>query len=449
MERPALAKLLDDIKIKKIDCIVVYKVDRLSRSLIDFAKMLELFDKNNVTFVSVTQQFNTNNSMGRLTLNILLSFAQFEREIISERTRDKMSAARKKGKWLGGWAILGYDLDKSSRMLKINEKDAELIREIFALYIKEHSPLVVANIINDKGHLTKERQIKSGKVYGGNKFKRTDIIFILNNIIYAGKVRYAGQVYQGMHEPIISEELFNKAQEIMAHNRRRQPGTKNVETMGLLGGLLRCKHCSKSMAPTYTIKNNKKYRYYVCIGAQKRGHKECPTRSVNAQEIEGAVIDCLKQIAVSTPEQEKRVGAMKVQIESDLTIIEKEQKALDINIGSLVGKIKAINETAISKTSAKELAAYEESLKEQEQHLSSLHVRKAALHEQMITKEDLQKAIIITSPVWETLFYQEKKRVIDFLVKEIDYDGPSDTLGLTLNANGIKLLCAEIDQSNG
>ncbi|MFA5840252.1 MAG: recombinase family protein [Candidatus Margulisiibacteriota bacterium] len=449
IERPALTKLLEDIKIKKIDCVVVYKVDRLSRSLIDFTKMLELFEKNNVTFVSVTQHFNTNNSMGRLTLNILLSFAQFEREIISERTRDKMSAARKKGKWLGGWAILGYDLDKSSRTLKINEKEAKLIRELFSLYIKEHSPLVVANIINEKGYRTKKRETKSGRAYGGNKFKRTDILFVLNNIIYAGKVRYAGQVYEGVHEPIISEELYNKAQEIMANNRHRKPGTKNVESMGLLGGLLRCKHCSKSLIPTYTTKNNRKYRYYVCIGAQKRGYKDCPTRSVNAQEIEEAVINCLKQIAGSTPEQEKRVAEIKAQIKADLFSIEKEQKAIDANIASMGKKIKATKEATPSKNSAKELATCEEELKGHEQRLSLLHVRKAELHEQMITKEELQKAMIITSPVWETLFYQEKKRIIDFLVKEIDYDGPSDALGITINANGIKLLCTELDQVNG
>lgn len=214
MERPALQKLINDIKLHKIDCVVVYKVDRLSRSLIDFARMLELFDKNNVTFVSVTQHFNTNNSMGRLTLNILLSFAQFEREIISERTKDKMAAARKKGKWLGGRAILGYNVDKENRALKINETEAALVRNIFDLYFRERSTLEVAHILNDKGYTTKRQAKKSGAHYGGNKFNRSDIWILLNNIIYTGKVRYAGQLYQGMHEPIISEEIFNKAQEI-------------------------------------------------------------------------------------------------------------------------------------------------------------------------------------------------------------------------------------------
>src|SRR3989338_7784663 len=154
-ERPALQKLIADIKEGKINCVVVYKVDRLSRSLLDFVQLLELFEKHNVVFISVTQAFNTNSSMGRLTLNILLSFAQFEREIISERVKDKMGAARKKGKWLGGRPILGYELDKVNRKLIINAKGAKIVREVFDLYLKEKSYLLVAKILNEKAYLTK------------------------------------------------------------------------------------------------------------------------------------------------------------------------------------------------------------------------------------------------------------------------------------------------------
>src|SRR3989338_3433193 len=156
-DRPALQKLIADIKEGKINCVVVYKVDRLSRSLLDFVQLLELFEKHNVVFISVTQAFNTNSSMGRLTLNILLSFAQFEREIISERVKDKMGAARKKGKWLGGRTILGYDLDKVNRKLIINAKGAKIVREIFDLYLKERSFLRVAKLLNEKGYLTKRQ----------------------------------------------------------------------------------------------------------------------------------------------------------------------------------------------------------------------------------------------------------------------------------------------------
>ena len=183
IERPALQKLLSDIKEHKIDCVVVYKVDRLSRSLMDFAQLLKFFEEHNVTFVSVTQHFNTNSSMGRLTLNILLSFAQFEREIISERTKDKMGAARKRGQWLGGRPPLGYDLDKENKRIVINEEEAKLIREIFDLYVKGNSLLQTARIINDKGYRTKHLAYKSGKVFGGKKYGVTHIQWIIRNVV--------------------------------------------------------------------------------------------------------------------------------------------------------------------------------------------------------------------------------------------------------------------------
>src|SRR3989338_5762632 len=188
IERPALQKLLNDIKEGKINCVVVYKVDRLSRSLLDFSQLLEFFEKNNIAFVSVTQQFNTNTSMGRLTLNILLSFAQFEREIISERTRDKLGAARKRGQWLGGRPPFGYDREKDSKKLVVNPEDKKLVQEIFELYLQGNSLLKVAKILNDQGHRTKFRVTRKGTNYGGKKFGVTQIQHLLKNVLYVGKV---------------------------------------------------------------------------------------------------------------------------------------------------------------------------------------------------------------------------------------------------------------------
>jgi len=292
-DRPAIQKLLSDIEDGKINCVVVYKVDRLSRSLLDFVQLLELFEKNNVTFVSVTQHFNTNSSMGRLTLNILLSFAQFEREIISERTKDKMAAARKKGKWLGGRPILGYDLDRANQKLVINENEAELVKKIFNLYINEKSILTVAKILNEMGNKTKGYITKSGKAMGNVKFKNSNVQQIVKNVLYTGKVSYAGQLYPGEHKAIISDELFNKVKEIMAKNRVSREPSKNAKSIGLLNKLLRCKPCDSAMFYTYAKKGNLKYGYYICSNAQKRGYANCPTRSVNAQDIENAVIEYL------------------------------------------------------------------------------------------------------------------------------------------------------------
>ena len=297
-DRPALQKLIEDIKTHKLNCVIVYKVDRLSRSLLDFSQLLEFFDQNSVTFVSVTQHFNTNTSMGRLTLNILLSFAQFEREIISERTRDKMGAARKKGKWIGGCVPLGYNLDKENHKLLINPDEAKIVREIFDLYLKENSTLGVTKIVNAKGYRTKIRKLAEGKQGGGVKFSNTSIDKILKNPYYAGKVKYQNTLYPGEHEPILEAEVFQKVQDALHTNpekpKIRAPITKQIS---LLGGLLRCRACNSSMYLTHNVKyGSVRYFHYVCLNAQKRGYHECPTRLVNAGLMESKVMECLKKV---------------------------------------------------------------------------------------------------------------------------------------------------------
>jgi len=296
-DRPALQKLIADIKEKKIDCVIVYKVDRLSRSLLDFSKLLEFFDQNNVTFVSITQHFNTQNSMGRLTLNILLSFAQFEREIISERTRDKMGAAKKKGKWIGGCVPLGYDLDKENHKLVINTEEAKLVREIFDLYLKEKSLLAVTQIINDRGHVSKRHESYKGKKRGGIKFKSTTVGQIIKNVYYINKVKYHGTIYSGEQERIVSDDTFVKAQELLITNRRPIDNTSKGKKIALLNQVLRCKPCDSAMHIAYCIKNKKmRYYHYLCGSANKRGYKSCPTKLLNANLMDNKVISCLKTI---------------------------------------------------------------------------------------------------------------------------------------------------------
>ena len=296
-ERPALQKLMADIKEGTINCVVVYKVDRLSRSLLNFSQLLESFEQDNVTFVSVTQAFNTNSSMGRLTLNILLSFAQFEREIISERTRDKMAASKKRGKWVGGRPPLGYDIDRINRKLVINPKEAELVKEIFDLYLEKRSLLSVAIALNEKNRMTKSYTTLENRNSGGVKFKSTSIQSIVKNPFYIGKVHHAGALYQGEQERIISDEIFQKTQEILANNRRERKVAGRVKNTGLLNSMLRCKTCDSTMYYFYSKKGNNKYHYYLCMNAQKRGYKNCPTRLISAQLIESKFMEFLRTIS--------------------------------------------------------------------------------------------------------------------------------------------------------
>src|SRR5437870_6321068 len=212
-ERPALQRLLTDIADGKVDCVVIYKIDRLSRSLLDFAKMMDLFDQQRVALVSVTQQFNTATSMGRLVLNVLLSFAQFEREIIAERTRDKIAAARRKGKWVGGQPLLGYDVQGSR--LVVNEEEAVRVRAIFELYLKHQGLIPVVQELEKRGWLTKRWQTHKGHFRGGQTFTKSSLHHLLTSPVYLGKVKYKKEVHAGEHQAIIHSDVWQQVQELL------------------------------------------------------------------------------------------------------------------------------------------------------------------------------------------------------------------------------------------
>jgi len=298
MERPALERLMAHIEAGEVDCVVVYKVDRLSRSLLDFSRLMQLFEQKQVHFVSVTQHFNTADSMGRLTLNILLSFAQFEREIIGERTRDKIAAQRKKGRWAGGWQVLGYDVDKENKTLVINEDEAEQVRAIFDLYLKHESLVETANQANRRGWTTKRWITAKGKSMGGKPFDKSNMNYLLMNETYIGRVRHKQESYAGLHEAIIDQATWDRVQTLLHRNAKTRGAFSRNRYQALLKGLLRCKSCNAAMIHSACNRDNRQYRYYVCTRAQKRGHSSCETKSVKAESIEQAVINQLSQIPI-------------------------------------------------------------------------------------------------------------------------------------------------------
>jgi len=297
MDRPALKQMLADVAAGNVDCILVYKVDRLTRSIHDFFRILEILDKHKVTFVSVTQQFNTTTSMGRLTLNMLLSFAQFERETISERTRDKMRAARRKGKWIGGNLVLGYDVAPQGGALIVNRTEAEQVREIFRLYLERGSLIPVLDELDQRNWRMKAWRTREGRMRGGSRFTKSTLHNLLTNATYTGRVRFEGQLCEGEHERVIDDDIWNRVQEQL--NRNGGSGRRNLGNKhgGLIKGLVRCGSCGSAMIHTYTRKKEILYRYYVCVNAHQRGWNKCTTRSVSAPELEGAVIQNLRAFA--------------------------------------------------------------------------------------------------------------------------------------------------------
>ena len=260
MERPALQRLLLDVTAGKIDVVVVYKVDRLTRALSDFAKIVEIFDQRKVSFVSVTQQFNTTSSMGRLTLNILLSFAQFEREVTGERIRDKIAASKKKGMWMGGQPSLGYDV--KDKKLIVNKAEAETVRHIFRRYIELKSVRLLKADLEAVGIVSKARTASDGGRYGQKPLARGALYLMLQNRIYRGETVHKDKSYPGEHEALVDEALWNEVQALLASNRvDRMPGTTDRQPSLLAGILFDAR--GERMTPTHATKRGTRYRYYV------------------------------------------------------------------------------------------------------------------------------------------------------------------------------------------
>lgn len=301
MKRPGLKLLLDDIDKGRIDVVVVYKVDRLSRSLTDFAKMMEVFDEKQVSFVSVTQQFNTSTSMGRLTMNMLLSFAQFEREVSGERIRDKIAATKKKGYWVGGQPPIGYRLqqENEAKGIYIIPEEAELIRTIFELYIKHRSPLVVANELNDAGHTTKTWESKNGNTHGGKRLTQKYIHGVLTNQLYIGKITHTRSgktdIYDGRHQPIIDQETWEAAQQVMKKqvkselHRWTHPHLLKGKIRTLDGFMMSPSSTHRPLTKKAETKQKRLVRYYISQKAIKHGFKNCPIKTLNAVHIDNLI----------------------------------------------------------------------------------------------------------------------------------------------------------------
>ena len=288
LARPALQRLIRDIEDAKVDTVVCYKIDRLSRSLADFVKLVEIFERHGVTFVSITQQFNTTTSMGRLTLNILLSFGQFERELASERIRDKFLASRKRGLWMGGHAPLGYDV--RDRKLVVNEAEAALVPHVFERFLRVGSATMLVQELNAAGHRTKRAK----------PFDKGVLYKLLKNRTYVGEVEHKGTAYPGEHEALVERATWDKVHAIVAGNRRRRACHTRAATPALLKGLIFGPD-DRAMAPSHTRRRGRLYRFYRTATSLKLCHSDCPVRAVPAGEVEAAVINQVRAL-LRTPE---------------------------------------------------------------------------------------------------------------------------------------------------
>lgn len=442
MDRPALKRLLSDVESGMANCVVVYKVDRLTRSLLDFARIMEVLDKHGATFVSVTQQFNTTSSLGRLTLNILLSFAQFEREMISERTRDKMGAARRKGKWVGGNPVLGYDVAAQGGALVVNPAEAQRVRAIFALYLEHGALIPVVEDLDRRGWRMKSWTTREGREAGGKPIAKNSLYNMLTNIIYTGKVSYGGQVYEGEHDRIVDDETWNRVRGALSRNGRR--GGRNIGNKhgALLKGLVRCASCDAGMVHSYVSKKNRFYRYYVCVKAHQRGWAQCETRSVSAPALENAVVEQLRGIARNPA----MLRAVLCQIEErrlqDAAGISKEKADIELELKKVAQESGDMASTAAdARLAAGRLVELEDRAAHLRDRLTGIQRQMAEIEAERANPKDVEAALHEFEPLWEQLSTWEQERFIRTLVEQVRYDGRTGTVTVGFRSNGIRDLC--------
>ena len=423
IERPGFQKLLADADASQIDVVVVYKVDRLSRSLLDFAKVMDRFNKAGVAFVSVTQNFSTADAMGRLTLNMLMSFAEFEREMIAERTRDKIAAARRRGKWTGGRVPLGYDV--VDKKLIVNDLEAVVVRELFSLYEEHRSALTVSKILNESGRTTKHHRAKNGNVSAGKKWSKAAVLRVLKNPVYAGNIPCGDELHEGEHDALIERERYRRLRAILdtRGGTNRQP-SRNPEYM--LRGILRCAHCESPMTTASTRKNGSTYRYYRCVKRDKEGAEACIARPLPADAVERFVVERIREATTGgtlAADVEKRLRARIDERRGELTTernklpakiakLSAEGRRLVEKIGEAKGPASGLLDERIAEVTA-QLGTCEARLGEAERAL-------ALLRQSEIDAEWVVRALGDFDAVWDVLSVHNRARLVRALVRRVE-----------------------------
>lgn len=442
MDRPALCRLLADIEAGKIDCVVVYKVDRISRSLLDFARIMETFERHNVSFVSVTQAFNTATSMGRLILNVLLSFAQFEREMISERTRDKIAATRRKGKWSGGMPVLGYSVVETK--LVVDADEASRVRQLFELYLEHQSLLAVVKELEYRNWRTKRWTTRKGTVRGGRMFDKNSLYQLLTNVAYIGKVKYKEEVHEGEHRPIVDADVFDQVQAMLHRNGRSGGRAVRNKHSALLRGLLRCTPCDCGMSHTYTSKGSRQYRYYVCHHAQKRGWQVCPSPSIPAGEIERFVVDQIKAIGRDPLVIKETLAQALRQVEDQIERLTAERRGLVARLREDHAEVRRL--ASLARPGDPRLPDAHDRIFAAEQRTIEIDGELAALKVDMVAEVEVATALADFDAVWDCLAPREQARIVELLVAQVAYDGNAGSIAITFRPTGIKTLADELSK---
>jgi site-specific DNA recombinase len=444
LERPAFRALMKQIDAGKSDVVVVYKVDRLSRSLRDFVQVMHRLDKAGVDFVSVTQNFSTADAIGRLTLNMLMSFAEFEREMIAERTRDNMIAARKKGRWIGGLVPLGYRIDGGK--LVIVEEEAKLVRELFHIYQREESLTATANVMNARGWRTKARPTRTGRNGGRRLWDKSAIYRHLTNVVYIGKVCCKGELFDGVHEGIVDDKTFQAVQQLLTRCGPSGKGPRGFRKDFFLRGLLRCRSCGLPMGARWSRSHGREYRYYVCNQPKRRGRSGRSVHSVSASAIEEFVI---QQIRAMEPALLARlVELVREQGANRTSGIQEELLRLALahqhcrEEGQRMLRISEDENAGISM--AQHLMEIGERSRQLEQRMAELRHALVAAQRDTVSEVEIQSALIQVNDVWDKILVRDCFRILHLLLKSIVYDRTKSEIELAFCPMGFRQVPTEI-----
>lgn len=445
-DRPAFQRLLADVAAGRLDVIAAYKIDRVSRSLTDFTNFMATLERHGVGFVSTTQSFDTRTSMGRLTLNILASFSQFERETIAERTRDKIAATRKKGMWTGGRPVLGYDV--RDKQLVINKAEADTVRAIFPAYLDHGGLVATVAELERRGIRNKSWINKAGKLVHGAAFDKNGLRALLTNPLYVGKLRCGDELVDGRHDAIVDATLFDEVQEALRNHRRGAPRNTKNRWGAILSGILRCGRCGAAMSHAVTTRGNRVHRYYVCQTSMKEGADACPGSRAPAAELEDVVTTKIRAIgtdpsvllATITAARQARLAqqpeliAESRRITNDRTQLAAQRKNL----------LDALQHGGVAaNTIAGRLAEVDEQIGQLQTRHDEIATELAAMQNDTIDEPALRSALAEFSGIWDALLPKERTRILRLLIAEVRFTGATGELTIEFRDHGIEALARE------
>ncbi len=440
MDRPGLKKLLADARLGKFQAVVSYKYDRLSRNTKDFIHILETFDRHGIVYLSVTQPIDTSSSVGRLMRSILVEFSQFERELISERTRDKRAAMAKKGKWPGGQPVLGYDIHPDTKKLVVNETEAKQVRLMYETYLRTKSLSQTAIALNKQGLRMKRWTTREGLARGGRRFNKGNLDYVLRNPVYTGKIRHKSDVHAGEHKPIVDSDIFERAVRQLASNGQKNKSPNQDKHQFLLRGLVRCGTCGRQMTPNFAYAKGRKYFYYKCVSVNKLDKSACTTKSAPAREVEKLVLDRLGFLGKNQAVVDQVVKRAREMTSSELPDKQRERTRLIAEIGRAEAEVSNITAIlAAQGPSAPQFRALMDRLGERQGNREELETRVQKLDAEIVELESRQiDADLIRrnlenfSRYFPRLTPQHQKELMTLLVQEIIYNPAASKMRLTL-----------------